>query len=133
METERVTVWNGVGRDGDPDASSTRTSRGAIARVCGPAGFAATGGGVQGLFEAVVERLGVRRAVPALRHDRASTRWRWCDDLDEPLERRARAGIWPADGIEARVVDPETRAGPAADQEGELWPARPAGDPGLLR
>src|SRR6266852_3950298 len=42
-------------------------------------------------------------------------------DLDEPPESRARAGVWPADGLEARVVDPETGRDQPVDHEGELW------------
>lgn len=119
MEAERVTVWNGVDAMAIPmlehpdlarrDRSSLRTG-----------GFAATGGGVQGLFEAVVERLGVRQAFQPYGMTEVNA-MALVHDLDEPFESRARAGIWPADGIEARVVDPETGRDQPADQEGELW------------
>src|SRR5258706_573381 len=42
-------------------------------------------------------------------------------DLDEPPESLAVAGVWPADGLEARVVDPETGRDQPIDGDGELW------------
>jgi fatty-acyl-CoA synthase len=119
MEAERVTVWNGVDAMAIPmlehpdlarrDRSHLRTG-----------GFAATGGGVQGLFEAVVERLGLRQAFQPYGMTEVNA-MALVHDLDEPLESRARAGIWPADGLEARVVDPDTGRDQPPDQEGELW------------
>ena len=118
---ERITVWNARGRDGDRDARASRTWRGAIARASAPAASAAPAAAVQGLFEEVVERLGVRQAYPALRHDggqRAGAAAR----SRRAARRAARApGVWPADGIEARVVDPETGRDQPAGHEGELW------------
>jgi fatty-acyl-CoA synthase len=119
MEAERVTVWNGVDAMAIPmlehpdlarrDRSSLRTG-----------GFAATGGGVDGLFEAVVERIGLRLAFQPYGMTEVNA-MALVHDLDEPYESRARAGIWPADGLEARVVDPETGRDQPLDQEGELW------------
>jgi acyl-CoA synthetase (AMP-forming)/AMP-acid ligase II len=42
-------------------------------------------------------------------------------DLDEPVESRALPGVWAADGIDARVVDPETGLDMPQGREGELW------------
>jgi fatty-acyl-CoA synthase len=119
MEVERVTVWNGVDAMAIPmlehpdlarrDRSSLRTG-----------GFAATGGGVQGLFEAVVERIGVRQAFQPYGMTEVNA-MALVHDLDEPPESRARAGVWPADGLEARVVDPETGRDRPEGHEGELW------------
>ncbi|MGH7348938.1 MAG: AMP-binding protein [Candidatus Rokuibacteriota bacterium] len=119
MEAERVTVWNGVDTMATPmlehpdlatrDRSSLRTG-----------GFAATGGGEQGLFEAVVERLGVRQAFQPYGMTEVNA-MALVHDLDEPIESRAQAGVWPADGLEARVVDPETGQDQPAGREGELW------------
>ncbi|MGH7300946.1 MAG: AMP-binding protein [Candidatus Rokuibacteriota bacterium] len=119
MEAERVTVWNGVDTMAIPmlehpdlatrDRSSLRTG-----------GFAATGGGELGLFEAVVERLGVRGAFQPYGMTEVNA-MALVHDLDEPLESRAQAGVWPADGLEARVVDPETGQDQPAGREGELW------------
>jgi len=119
MEAERVTVWNGVDSMAIPmlehpdldarDRSRLRTG-----------GFAATGGGERGLFEAVVERLGVRQAFQPYGMTEVNA-MALVHDLDEPLESRALAGVWPADGIEARVVDPQTGQDQPVDREGELW------------
>jgi fatty-acyl-CoA synthase len=119
MEAERITVWNGVDSMAIPmlehpdlairDRSRLRTG-----------GFAATGGGERGLFEAVVERLGVRQAFQPYGMTEVNA-MALVHDLDEPLESRALAGVWPADGLEARVVDPETGRDQPVDREGELW------------
>jgi acyl-CoA synthetase (AMP-forming)/AMP-acid ligase II len=42
-------------------------------------------------------------------------------NLDESEESRALPGVWPADGVEVRVVDPETGEDMPAGREGELW------------
>jgi fatty-acyl-CoA synthase len=119
MEAERITVWNGVDSMAIPmlehpdlairDRSRLRTG-----------GFAATGGGERGLFEAVVERLGVRQAFQPYGMTEVNA-MALVHDLDEPFESRALAGVWPADGLEARVVDPETGRDQPVDREGELW------------
>jgi len=119
MEQERITVWNAVDAmaaavldhpDLDRrDRSSLRTG-----------GFGVTGGGRHGLFEAVVERLGVRHAYQPYGMTEANALSLF-HHLDEPAESRALPGVWPADGIETRVVDPETGADRAPGHEGELW------------
>jgi fatty-acyl-CoA synthase len=119
METERVTVWNGVDAMAIPMLEHPDLARRDRSRLR-TGGFAATGGGVQGLFEAVVERLGVRQAFQPYGMTEVNA-MALVHDLDEPLESRARAGVWPADGIEARVVDPETGRDQPVDHEGELW------------
>ena len=119
MEVERVTVWNGVDSMAVPmlahpdlarrDRSHLRTG-----------GFAATGGGEDGLFEAVVARLGMREAFQPYGMTEVNA-MAMVHDLDEPAESLALPGIWPADGLEARVVDPETGRDQPTDREGELW------------
>jgi fatty-acyl-CoA synthase len=83
-------------------------------------GFACTGGGGHGLFEAVVERLGMRLAFQPYGMTEVNALALY-HDLDEPAESRALPGVWPAPGVEARVVDPETGQDRALDEEGELW------------
>ncbi len=119
MEDERVTVWNGVDAMAIPMLEHPDLARRDRSRLR-TGGFAATGGGVQGLFEAVVERLGVRQLFQPYGMTEVNA-MALVHDLDEPLESRARAGIWPADGLEARVVDPESGRDQPVDQEGELW------------
>jgi fatty-acyl-CoA synthase len=119
IEAERITVWNGVDAMAmpmleHPDLSGRDRSR------LRTGGFAATGGGVEGLFEAVVERLGVRQAFQPYGMTEVNA-MAMVHDLDEPMEDRALAGVWPADGIEVRVVDPETGRDQPVDREGELW------------
>lgn len=119
MEAEKITVWNGVDSMAVPmlehpdlarrDRSSLRTG-----------GFAATGGGVEGLFEAVVKRLGVRKLFQPYGMTEVNA-MALVHDLDEPEESLAVPGIWPADGLEVRVVDPDTGQDQPADREGELW------------
>ena len=119
MEKERITVWNAVDAMavavlehpdlGRRDRSTLRTG-----------GFATTGGGVHGLFEAVVEKIGVPRAFQPYGMTECNA-MSMVHDLDEPLESRVLPGVWPADGIEVRVVDPETGRDRPAGEEGELW------------
>jgi len=118
IEREGCTVWNAVDTmikgvlehpDLDRyDRSSLRTG-----------GLGSTGGGAHGLFEAFVERIGVRlgyepygmteiNAMAMLHH------------LDEPLALRKLPGINPAPGLEVRVVHPDTGEPCAPGQEGEL-------------
>lgn len=119
MERERITVWNAVDAMAVPvlehpdlesrDRSSLRTG-----------GFATTGGGVHGLFEAVVERIGVRQAFQPYGMTEVNA-MAMIHDLDEPVESRALPGVWPADGIEVRVVNPDTGEDLPPGREGELW------------
>ena len=119
MEDERITVWNGVDAMAVPMLEHPDLARRDRSRLR-TGGFAATGGGVEGLFEAVVDRLGVRRAFQPYGMTEVNA-MALVHDLDEPTEVRALAGIWPADGLEARVVDPETGRDQPVDGEGELW------------
>jgi fatty-acyl-CoA synthase len=119
VEAERITVWNGVDAmamavlehpDLDKrDRSSLRTG-----------GWGTTGGGVHGIFEAVVERIGIPQAYQPYGMTEVNA-LALCHDLDEPVASRALPGVWPADGVEARVVDPETGRDQPVGQEGELW------------
>jgi fatty-acyl-CoA synthase len=119
IEKERITVWNAVDAMavavlehpdlGRRDRSTLRTG-----------GFATTGGGVHGLFEAVAEKIGVPQAFQPYGMTEVNA-MAMVHDLDEPLESRTLPGVWPADGIEIRVVDPETGHDQPAGQEGELW------------
>lgn len=118
IERERCTVWHAVDRiardvlehpDLDRfDRSSLRTG-----------GFASTGGGGHGLFEAMATRVGIPHVFEPYGMTELNA-MSMLHDLDEPLELRARPGIWPAPGLEVRVVAPETgeRCPPGA--EGEL-------------
>lgn len=118
IERERCTVWNAVDQmaralldhpDLDRhDRSSLRTG-----------GFAATGGGGHGLFEAVVERIGVAGAYQPYGMTEVNAMALY-HDLDEPAALRAVPGIKPAPGLEVRVVHPDTGAPCKADEEGEL-------------
>jgi fatty-acyl-CoA synthase len=119
METERVTVWNGVDSMAVPMLEHPDLARRDRSRLR-TGGFAATGGGVQGLFEAVVKRLGLRLAFQPYGMTEVNA-MALVHDLDEPPESLALPGIWPADGLEVRVVDPETGADQPAEREGELW------------
>jgi fatty-acyl-CoA synthase len=119
MERERITVWNAVDAMAIPvlehpalalrDRSSLRTG-----------GFGVTGGGVHGLFEAVVTRLGVRQAFQPYGMTEVNA-MALVHDLDESVESRALPGVWPADGLEARVVHPHTGEDLPVGDEGELW------------
>jgi fatty-acyl-CoA synthase len=119
MERERITVWNAVDtmtapvldhpQLSTPERFSLRTG-----------GFGVTGGGRHGLFEAVVERLGVSQAFQPYGMTEVNA-LAMLHDLDEPMESRALPGVWPADGVEVRVVDPDTGADLPSGQEGELW------------
>ena len=119
MEDERITVWNGVDTMAVPMLEHPDLARRDRSRLR-TGGFAATGGGVQGLFEAVVERLGMRLAFQPYGMTEVNA-MALVHDLDEPPESLAVAGVWPADGLEARVVDPETGRDQPIDGEGELW------------
>jgi fatty-acyl-CoA synthase len=119
IERERITVWNAVDAmaiavldhpDLDRrDRSSLRTG-----------GFGVTGGGRDGLFEAIVSRIGVPQAYQPYGMTEVNALSLF-HHLDEPVESRALPGVWPADGIEVRVVDPDTGLDRAAGEEGELW------------
>lgn len=119
IQQERITVWNAVDAMltavldhpdlARYDTSSLRTG-----------GVAMTGGGRHGLFEAVVERLGMRGAIQPYGMTEVNAMALFPCPHD-PLELRARgAGIRPAPGVEVRVADPATGSQAAPGQAGEL-------------
>jgi fatty-acyl-CoA synthase len=118
VERERCTVWNAVDTMIRPvldhpelgrfDRSTLRTG-----------GFAATGGGSHGMFEAVVEQIGIRLAYQPYGMTEVNA-MALAHELDEPVELRALAGIRPMPGLEVRVVNPVTGAECKPDEEGEL-------------
>jgi fatty-acyl-CoA synthase len=119
MEKERITVWNAVDAMAiavldHPDLD--RRDRSALRT----GGFGVTGGGRHGLFEAIVDRIGVPQAYQPYGMTEVNALSLF-HHLDEPVESRALPGTWPADGIEARVVDPVTGVDCAVGHEGELW------------
>ncbi len=119
MEHERITVWNAVDAMAIAvldhpdlarrDRSSLRTG-----------GFGVTGGGRHGLFEAVVEQIGVPQAYQPYGMTEVNALSLY-HELGETVESRALPGVWPAEGIEARVVDPATGQDTPVGEEGELW------------
>jgi fatty-acyl-CoA synthase len=118
IEGERCTVWNAVDSmvstllaqpDLDRyDRSTLRTG-----------GLGSTGGGGHGLFEAFVERVGVRQGYEPYGMTEVNAMALF-HHLDEPLELRKRSGAHPAPGLEVRVVDPERGTVCRPDEEGEL-------------
>ncbi|MEK7363871.1 MAG: AMP-binding protein, partial [candidate division NC10 bacterium] len=118
MEKERITVWNAVdamilGVLEQPDLerydrSSLRTG-----------GVAMTSGGAQSLFDEVVARIGLRQAFQPYGMTEVNALALY-HDLDEPAESRKLPGIWPAPGLEVRVVNPETGQPCKPGEEGEL-------------
>ena len=118
MEKERITVWNAVDAmilgvlehpDLDRyDRSSLRTG-----------GVAMTSGGAQSLFDEVVARVGLSQAFQPYGMTEVNALALY-HDLDEPAESRKLPGIWPAPGLEVRVVNPETGQPCKPGEEGEL-------------
>ena len=82
-------------------------------------GFGAVGGGGHGLFEAVVERLGIPQLYQPYGMTEVNALSLW-HDLDEPVELRALSGVKTPPGIDARVVHPETGRPCSPGEEGEL-------------
>jgi fatty-acyl-CoA synthase len=128
IETERITVWNAVDAmltavlDHPElprhDRSTLRT--GAVAM---------TGGGRDGLFDEVVGRLGMTGAVQPYGMTEVNA-LALCPDPDDPLELRRRAGVRPAEGIEARVADPGSGIDLSPGIAGELLLRGPQVTPG---
>ena len=118
MEKERITVWNAVdamilGVLEHPDLdrynrSSLRTG-----------GVAMTSGGAQSLFDEVVTRVGLSQAFQPYGMTEVNALALY-HDLDEPAESRKLPGVWPAPGLEVRVVNPETGQPCKPGEEGEL-------------
>jgi fatty-acyl-CoA synthase len=119
MERERITVWNAVDTMAIPILEHPDLGRRDRSHLRAGA-FAATGGGRDGLFEDVVARIGVRLAFQPYGMTEVNA-LAMHHDLDEPLASRALPGVWPADGIEVRVVDPDTGRDRPRGEEGELW------------
>ena len=119
MERERITIWNAVDAMAiavldHPDLARRDRSK------LRTGGFGMTGGGRDGLFEEIVHTLGVPEAYQpyGMTELNALCLHHW---LDETVDSRAEPGVWPADGIEVRVVHPDTGEDVAAGEEGELW------------
>jgi acyl-CoA synthetase (AMP-forming)/AMP-acid ligase II len=79
-----------------------------------------TGGGRDGLFQDVVDTLGMLEAYQPYGMTEVNALSLF-HHLDEPVALRARSGAWTPDGTEVRVVNPDTGADQPAGQEGELW------------
>jgi fatty-acyl-CoA synthase len=119
IERESITIWNAVDAMAiavldHPDLA--RRSRSTLRT----GGFGMTGGGRDGLFEEVSRTLGVRQAYQPYGMTELNALC-MLHNLDESEESRALPGVWPADGVEVRVVDPETGEDMPAGREGELW------------
>src|SRR5262245_52825882 len=118
IETEQITVWDAVDAMlmavlDHPDLE--RHDRASLRRGC----VAMTGGGRHGLFDEVVGRLGMVEAVQPYGMTEVNA-LAMCPAPDDPIELRRQAGVRPAEGIEARVVDAETGADRSPGQSGEL-------------
>lgn len=118
IERERCTVWNVVDQMAQGvldlpgldrhDRRSLRTG-----------GFAATAGGAHGLFQAVVERIGIRLAYQPYGMTEVNA-LALMHDLDETVEERERPGVTPPPGLEVRVVHPERGTPCRPGEEGEM-------------
>jgi fatty-acyl-CoA synthase len=119
IEREGITIWNAVDAMAiavldHPDlAHRTRST-------LRTGGFGMTGGGRDGLFEDIVHALGVPQAYQPYGMTELNALC-MLHYLDESEESRALPGVWAAEGIEVRVVDPETDMDVPTGQEGELW------------
>jgi fatty-acyl-CoA synthase len=118
MEREGITIWNAV------DAMAIAVlDHPDMARRKRPTlrtgGFGMTGGGRDGLFEEILRTLGVPQAYQPYGMTELNA-LSMLHDLDEGDESRALPGVWPADGLEVRVVDPETGEDMPVGREGEL-------------
>jgi fatty-acyl-CoA synthase len=118
MERERITIWNAVDAMAiavldHPDLA--RRDRSALRT----GGFGMTGGGRDGLFDEIVHTLGVPQAYQPYGMTELNA---LClhHGLDESVASRQEPGVWPAEGIEARVVHPDTGVEADAGEEGEL-------------
>jgi fatty-acyl-CoA synthase len=119
MEREAVTVWNAV------DAMAIAVLDHAdLERRRRPAlrtgGIGMTGGGRHGLFQEIVSRLPMPQAYQPYGMTELNA---LCllHHLDEPEASRALSGVWPAEDIAVRVVDPDTGRDRPVGEEGELW------------
>jgi len=119
MEREGITIWNAVDAMAiavldHPDLA--RRDRSTLRT----GGFGMTGGGRDGLFDEIVHALGVPQAYQPYGMTELNA---LClhHRLEETEASRAEPGAWTAEGIEARVVSPDTGADVGAGEEGELW------------
>lgn len=119
IEREGITIWNAVDAMtiavlDHPDLARRRRS------TLRTGGFGMTGGGRDGLFEDILRTLGVPQAYQPYGMTELNA-LSMLHDLDESDESRALPGVWPADGLDVRVVDPETGEDMPVGREGELW------------
>lgn len=119
MEKERITIWNAVdailqGVLEHPDLN--RYDRSTLRT----GGVAMTAGGAQALFDLAVERIGMRQAFQPYGMTEVNALALF-HSLDEPQESRKLPGIWPAPGLEVKIVNPESGAPCNPGEEGELW------------
>jgi fatty-acyl-CoA synthase len=119
MERESITVWNAVDAMVIPvlDHPDLERRRRPALRT---GGIGMTGGGRHGLFAELVARLPMPQAYQPYGMTELNA---LCllHHLDEPFESRELPGVWPADGVEVRVVDPDTGRDRPAGEEGEMW------------
>jgi fatty-acyl-CoA synthase len=118
MEREAITVWNAADAMAiavldHPDLPRRKRS------TLRTGGFGMTGGGRDGLFEDIVRTLGIRHAYQPYGMTELNA-LAMLHDLDESVESRALPGVWPAEGLEVRVADPETGQELPEGREGEL-------------
>ncbi len=119
MERERISIWNAV--DAMAIAVLDHPDLGRRARAAlRTGGFGMTGGGRDGLFEEIVGRLGVPLAYQPYGMTELNA---LCmhHHLDESAASRALPGVWAAEGVEVRVVRPDSGETASTDEEGELW------------
>jgi fatty-acyl-CoA synthase len=119
IEREGITIWNAVDAMAiavldHPDFARRKRS------TLRTGGFGMTGGGRDGLFEEILRTLGVPQAYQPYGMTELNA-LSMLHDLDENDASRALPGVWPAEGLEVRVVDPETGEDMPVDREGELW------------
>ena len=119
MERERISIWNAV--DAMAIAVLDHPDLGRRDhRALRTGGFGMTGGGRDGLFEEILGRLGVPQAYQPYGMTELNA---LCmhHRLDETAAARGLPGVWPAEGVEVRVVRPDSGETAATDEEGELW------------
>jgi fatty-acyl-CoA synthase len=119
IEREGITIWNAVDAMviavlDHPDLARRKRS------TLRTGGFGMTGGGRDGLFEDILHTLGVPQAYQPYGMTELNA-LSMLHDLDESDASRALPGVWPPEGLEVRVVDPETGEDMPVDREGELW------------
>jgi len=119
IEREGITIWNAVDAMAiavldHPDLARRKRS------TLRTGGFGMTGGGRDGLFEEIRRTLGVPQAYQPYGMTELNA-LSMLHDLDESDAFRALPGVWPAEGLDVRVVHPETGEDMPVGREGELW------------